>query len=76
MKLVKDARILWHRFWSVRFSAVASIMGSIAAVLSFVGERNNSLPFIVLASVFSAAAGIARVVDQPKLRNKYGRSPE
>ena len=67
MKLIDDAGALWHKFWSVRLSAVAVIASAVDA--GWQVHVTGQPPYLALATAaLSAGAGFSRVVAQPKLR--------
>lgn len=67
MQLIDDAGKLWHRFYSVRFAALAVVAS--AADAGWEVHVSGQPPYLaLLTSVFSAGAGFSRLVAQPKAR--------
>lgn len=65
--LIPNSRKIWHRLWSVRLALLSSVAGSSAAVFAFLGEQRGSFPLVILSSILSIGAAVARLVAQPKL---------
>lgn len=67
MKFIDDAGKVWHKFWSVRLSAIAVVASAIQA--GWEVHVTGQPPVLALLSAgISAGAGFARLVAQPKLR--------
>lgn len=67
MRLIDGVGQCWHRFYSVRFSALAVIVSAVDA--GWQVHVTGQPPYLALAtSVISAGAGFARLVAQPKAR--------
>lgn len=67
MQLIDDAGQLWHKFWSVRLSAVAVVASAVDA--GWQVHVTGQPPYMALVTAaISAGAGFSRVVAQPKLR--------
>ena len=67
MRLIDDADKLWHRFWSVRLSALAVIASAFDA--GWQVHVGGQPPYLALATAaISAGAGFSRLVAQPKLK--------
>jgi hypothetical protein len=66
MKLVDDWFRLLKRAWSVRFSLIATVLGSVevAVQLWAPGQGGKAAALAALASL---AAGVSRIVAQPKM---------
>lgn len=64
MRLIDDAGQLWHRLWSVRLSLLAAALSALAAGLAMFQTTN--LLVVILAIVVNLAAGLARLIPQPK----------
>jgi len=68
MKLIKNARRIWHRLWSVRLSLLAAVLAAVESVFSY--WTTGHAPLIVAgAGVFSLAASISRVIAQDSLHD-------
>lgn len=66
MKLIDDWKWLAPRLWSVRFALLAAVLGTVETAVTWWGSGKP--PIMVLGiTLASLAAGIARVVAQPKL---------
>lgn len=68
MQLIDDADQLWHKFWSVRLSAIAVIASAVDAGWQVHVTGQPPILALVTAGV-SAGAGFSRLVAQPKLRD-------
>lgn len=68
MRLIDDAGRLWHRLWSVRLSLLAAGLGAVDAAMPFLAPEHASRRFAAATAVVALAAGIARLVSQPKAR--------
>lgn len=64
---IPDARHIWHRLWSVRLAILSAILSAIEIALPFVAPTMPSGRFAIAAFIVSVAAGIARIVAQPKV---------
>jgi hypothetical protein len=66
MRLIEDASKTWHRFWSVRLSAVAVLASAVDA--GWQAHVTGQPPYLSLATAaISAGAGFSRLVAQPKV---------
>ncbi|WKD29558.1 hypothetical protein NDQ72_06335 [Halomonas sp. KG2] len=63
MRLIDDARN-WHRMWSVRLSLVATVFGTLEAVLPLWEVALPQGVFALLAAGTATGAGIARAIKQ------------
>lgn len=67
MMLIDDASRTWHKFWSVRLSAVSVIVSAVDA--GWQVHMTGQPPYLALATAaISAGAGFSRLVAQPKAR--------
>ena len=67
MKLIDNAGQVWHRLWSVRLAALATIASAVDA--GWQAYVTGQPPYIALVTAaIAAGAGFARLVAQPKLR--------
>lgn len=73
MKLIDDARTLWHRLWTVRMAIIGTIYaaaGSAWLLLPPAWQPTLSEPvrwvLAVVGVMLAAAPGVARVIAQPK----------
>ena len=69
MALIKDARKIWHRLWSVRLAMLGVIFSSAQAGFEMYIDGQTHALSIVGALLFFAT-GVSRLVDQPKLHAK------
>jgi hypothetical protein len=74
LRLIKDARRLWYRFWSVRLNAIAVILAAVYAGFEYYATGNTPLMALGL-SLFNLAAGVSRVVAQDSLHDDYANAP-
>lgn len=66
LRLIKNARRIWHRLWSVRLSLLAAVLAAVESVFTY--WTTGHAPLIVVgAGVVSLAASISRVVAQDAL---------
>ena len=67
MQLIDNAGQLWHKFWSVRFSALAVVVSAFDA--GWQVHVSGQPPYLALATAaISAGAGFSRLIAQPKAR--------
>jgi hypothetical protein len=67
MKLIDDAGRTWHKFYSVRFSALAVIVSAVDA--GWQVHVSGQPPYLALATAaISAGAGVSRMIAQPSAR--------
>lgn len=79
MKMIDDARATWHRMWSVRMAILGTVYasaGSAWLLLPAAWQPTLSEPvrwvLAVIGVALAASPGVARVIDQPKLREPRG----
>ena len=74
MKLIDDAKHVWHRLWSVRLALLAALLSAVEFALPFVPDAFAEMVgrgrFAAAALVISLGSGLARVVSQPKLHKE------
>ena len=70
MTLIEDAGKVWHRFWSVRLAFLAALLGGADAAMPFIAPEHASPCFAVAAAAVSVAAGLARIVAQPRMKGR------
>jgi hypothetical protein len=66
MQLIDDARAVARRAWSMRFIYVSVVLGAVDAAMPFFAPEKPSRAFGLLAVATTIAAGIARLVAQPR----------
>jgi len=72
MHLIDNAGQVWHRFWSLRFAALAAVLSAASVVATMALPEHTSLRvafgvgLLTLAS--SAASVYARLVKQPAIQ--------
>jgi len=65
MQLIDGASRTWHKFWSVRFSALAVLASAVDA--GWQVHMTGQPPYLALATAaISAAAGVSRIIAQPQ----------
>ena len=67
MRLIDDAGKTWHKFWSVRLSAVSVLLCAVDAGWQVHVTGQPPILALVTAGI-SAGAGFSRLVAQPKLK--------
>jgi hypothetical protein len=68
VRLVSEAGRIFRRAWSVRLSLLAAILTAIYAAWDYHVSGHTSV--VVLMTFFlNISAAVARIVDQPKLRD-------
>lgn len=65
-KLIRDARKLWHRLWSVRLSLLAALLSTLETAFTY-WTTGHTPPIVAAAALISIAAAISRVVAQESL---------
>lgn len=77
MELVKDAKTVLFKAWSIRLSLLAATFGAMEVALPYFSEILPPHTMAVLAIVSSSGAAIARLVAQPKsIGVPYGTAPD
>lgn len=75
LRLIKNARRIWYRLWSVRLSMLAALLAAIESVFSY--WTTGHAPLIVAgAGLFSLAASVSRVIAQDSLDADEADAPE
>lgn len=70
MKLIPEWRRVLRRAWSVRLNLLAvALTGATAALPAFMGII-PPMWLLALCTVVPLAAAVARLVDQPKMRDE------
>lgn len=74
MNLIDDARHVWHRLWSVRLALLSALLSAAEFALPLIPDAVADMvgrgKFAAAAMIVSLAAGVARVVSQPKLHDE------
>lgn len=74
MTLIDDAGRVWHKLWSVRLALLSALLSAVEFALPLVpdswADSVGRGKFAAAALVVSIAAGVARIVSQPKLRKE------
>ena len=73
MKLIDDAMHIARRAWSMRLIYVSVVTGAVDVALPYFAPEHPSRVFGLLSVVVGVAAGVARLVPQPKLRARMRR---
>lgn len=70
MHLIDNAGQLWHRFWSLRFAALAAVLSGASVAATMALPEHTSLRVALLMGLLTAAASVAsvlaRLVKQPR----------
>lgn len=69
MKLITDWKRVLRRAWSVKFSLLATALTGVAAALPVFMDRVPPTCFLLLCTLVPLAAAVARLVDQPRMRD-------
>lgn len=74
LRLIANARRLWHRLWSVRLTLFAALLSATDVAFQFYATGQPSM--IVIGSfLFSIGSAIARLVAQDSLTDAYASAP-
>jgi hypothetical protein len=68
MKFIDDWRRNWHRLWSMRLLILAASLQAAIELLPYFADVIPPKPFGILSLFLTVAAGIARLVQQPALK--------
>ncbi|HEY0955830.1 MAG TPA: hypothetical protein VGE36_13780 [Roseateles sp.] len=75
MKLIDDARHVWHRLWSVRLALLGALFSAAEFAVSLAPESVAEIVgrgrFAAVAFVVGIGAAIARVVQQLRLTDEH-----
>lgn len=71
MKLVRDWRRVLRRAWSVRLLVLATAANGLAAVWFVFSDDIPEWLFVVGGILLPIAALVARLIDQPSMRDEY-----
>ena len=66
LRLIADARKVWHRLWSVRFSLLSAVFAAGQTCLDYYTEGQPHI-IVIGAFLLSLGSAAARLVDQPAL---------
>ena len=69
MNLVPNWKRVLRRAWSVKFSLLATTLTGLAAALPAVMDMVPPTWFLLLCTLVPLAAAVARLVDQPRMRD-------
>ncbi len=72
MNLIEDAARIARRAWSMRLIYVSILLGACDMAMPYFAPEKPSRAFGALALLVTAAAGVARLVAQPKMRGGDG----
>lgn len=74
MKLIKDARYLWTRLWSVRLALLSALLSAIETAMNYISTGQTPI-FVVGAFLVSIGSVVARLIDQETLYDDYAEAP-
>lgn len=74
MRLIHDARRLWHRLWSVRLALLASLCSAIELGMSYYSTGQAPV-FVCAAFSISILGAWARLVQQDDIHASYAQAP-
>ena len=69
MKLRDDWRVILRKAWSVRLMLLAAALNGLAAVWFVLSDNIPEWLFLVGGVLIPIAALVARLIDQPGMRN-------
>lgn len=64
--LVKDAKRVMRRAWSIRLAVLSALLSAADVALPYMAPEHPSRGFAAAAGVVALAAALSRVVAQPK----------
>ena len=67
MQLIPDAKHIWHRLWSMRFSLATAAVCVADELMAYLMPDHPTLHLALIAAGLSFAAAISRVVLQTQL---------
>lgn len=67
MQLIPNAKDLWHRLWSMRFSLGATVVCVTDELVTYLMPAHPALHLALLAAALSFAAAVSRLILQTKL---------
>lgn len=62
MKLIDNAGQVWHRFWSLRFAALAAVLSGASVAATMALPEHTSLRAALLMGLLTTASAIASVL--------------
>lgn len=74
VSLVDDWRQIIHKAWSIRFIALSVILSGIEVILPLYVDSIPRNLFAALSMLAAGAAGIARIIAQPKMDQEAPRN--
>jgi hypothetical protein len=69
MKLVDNWWHILKHAWSVRLAVLAGALGGAEMALPVFSDSIAHGPFLILSMVVSVGAAVARLIEQPKMRD-------
>ena len=73
IRLRSDWRRVVRYTWSIRFTVLAGVLGSVEVILPQFVDTFPRNAFAALSVVAAVAGAISRVIDQPGMEIKAGR---
>jgi hypothetical protein len=70
MNLIKDAKRILFKAWSVRFAILSGIFSCMELILPYIGVFLPPKTMIVLAIITAFGSAIARIISQPKMHGE------
>ena len=67
LRLIDDAATIARRAWSMRLIYLSVVLGAIDVALPFFAPGEPSMVFGVLSVLVGIAAGVARLIPQPRM---------
>jgi hypothetical protein len=73
-RLIRNARRIWHRLWSVRLALLSSICSAVELGMSYYSTGQTPL-FVIGAFVISLVGAWSRIVQQDEVADAYAQAP-
>jgi hypothetical protein len=73
-RLIRDARRIWHRLWSVRLSLLSALLSTIETCMNYYATGQAPI-FVIGAALVSIATAVSRLVSQDSLYDSYEQAP-
>lgn len=70
MELLADWKKVFRKAWSVRLALLSAVLSGVEIGVQLLASARPTPYFAMAAAVSSMAAGIARVVSQPKMHDE------
>ncbi len=68
MNLIDDWKAVATKAWSMRLALLSAALSALEVAMPYLDNTMPKGRFAILSSVVALAAGVARIVAQPKMR--------